>query len=268
MSDLSNLQTFFRDISFNDDPKRRNKNTYLVQLDPFHIQPNNYAVKPLQQYKGILTWNSKIYHQLKGMGANVAKLPYFPFLDNDGKITEFLSYEEKEGICIIEPTQHISAHPFDITNKKLDMFMSLKHIKKHAYGSMAFAGNFYVGNVLSNSDKLQTINDHRFCVCFDDIYHPIWSWDYITNKIIDCFKSKTIPIYYGCYNIDEIIPSNLFIDFRDFSNVADLNEYLLEFNEDMYTRITENAYQWVQSSKLGDVNKFAEILQKYTQDKK
>ncbi len=39
---------------------------------------------------------------------------------------------------------------------------------------------------------------------------------YITEKIWDSFKARSIPIYWGASNIEEYIPINTFIDFRKF----------------------------------------------------
>lgn len=260
MTDLETLQTYFTNVSFNDDPKRRNKDTYLVHIDPFHKCPNNYAVKALKEYRGIFTWNSKIYEQLKTMGANVAKLPYYPFLDVRGNLDEFIEYEDKLGLCMVEQNATPTTHPFDISETQINLFMSLKRMTTHTYGDIAICGNHYQGNPISNYDKLQIINEYKFCLCFDEIYHPIWSWDYVTNKIFDCFRAKTMPIYYGCYNIESIVPKQYFIDYRDFDSFQELNEYITEFDINIYINMVEEAYEWVKATHIGNVNKFAITL--------
>lgn len=267
MSDLDNLKTFFENVTFNDDPKRRNKDTYIVQLDPFHKCSNNYSVKILPQYKGILTWNSKIYTQLKHMGANVGKLPFYPFLDASASFDEFIDYDDKKGLCLVESNYTANTHPFDITEKQINLIMALKGMTTHTYGDVPICGNHYQGNPISNYDRLQIINEYKFCLCFDEIYHPIWSWDYVTNKIFDCFRAKTLPIYYGCYNIDEIIPSNFYIDYRDFDSFAELNEYIAEYDINIYIDIVEKAYEWVNTINVGNVNLFAMSIEKLIKGK-
>ena len=39
---------------------------------------------------------------------------------------------------------------------------------------------------------------------------------YMTEKIWDSFKAKTVPVYWGASNIEEYVPKNCFIDYRDF----------------------------------------------------
>lgn len=57
------------------------------------------------------------------------------------------------------------------------------------------------------------------------------TYNYFTEKIIDCFISKTIPIYYGCINLSD------WFDVRgvlQFSSLSELKEILENLNSDMY----------------------------------
>lgn len=76
---------------------------------------------------------------------------------------------------------------------------------------------------------------------------------YITEKIWDSFKAKTIPVYWGASNIEEYVPKNCFIDYRDFLDLEKLNSFLSTLTEEQYyTYIhnieafleTENAKKW------------------------
>jgi len=55
--------------------------------------------------------------------------------------------------------------------------------------------------------------------------------NYFTEKIIDCFASKTIPIYYGCPNLSSFFNMDGVITFSD---VKDLNTIFDTINEDYY----------------------------------
>ena len=52
--------------------------------------------------------------------------------------------------------------------------------------------------------------DHMFHIAVENSSLP----NYITEKIIDCFASKSIPIYYGCENIGEYFDSDGILQFR------------------------------------------------------
>lgn len=84
-------------------------------------------------------------------------------------------------------------------------------------------------------DKIRTIGDYRFNICFENMKDTPW---YITEKIWDSFKAKTIPIYRWASNITDYIPEHCFIDYR---NYIWKNDELFEFIEKM-SKDTYNDY--------------------------
>jgi hypothetical protein len=66
---------------------------------------------------------------------------------------------------------------------------------------------------------------------------------YFTEKLIDCFRTKTIPIYWGCPSIGNFFDINGMIT---FNTVAELNTILSKItNEYYYSKIEsiENNYK-------------------------
>jgi hypothetical protein len=55
--------------------------------------------------------------------------------------------------------------------------------------------------------KLQVLKAHRFSLCFENTEMP----GYITEKMIDCFVSGTIPVYRGAPDVSDYIPAGSFI---------------------------------------------------------
>ena len=76
-------------------------------------------------------------------------------------------------------------------------------------------------------DKELVLKDYKFAICFENTAMT----GYITEKIIDCFICGVIPIYLGAPNITEVIPKKAFIDFRDFTTLEELNEYIKNIND-------------------------------------
>ena len=66
--------------------------------------------------------------------------------------------------------------------------------------------------------------------------------NYFSEKIIDCFMTKTIPIYWGCPNITDIFDENGIIVFNDINHLNDILNDLKE--SDYYEKIkyVENNY--------------------------
>lgn len=67
--------------------------------------------------------------------------------------------------------------------------------------------------------KLQVLQQHRFSLCFENTKMP----GYITEKMIDCFVSATVPVYFGAPDVAEYIPSGAFIsaDSGNYEQVAE-----------------------------------------------
>jgi len=60
---------------------------------------------------------------------------------------------------------------------------------------------------------------------------------YFTDKLLDCFLSKTVPIYWGCSNIDEYFDPNGIITFE---NENELLRILDDLNENDYVARKES----------------------------
>ena len=76
----------------------------------------------------------------------------------------------------------------------------------------------------------------------------------MTERMFNCFKAKTIPIYIGCYNIEEHVPKDLFIDFREFKdNPHKLAEHLKSFDKSKWEDMTERAFEWNKANRIGNV---------------
>jgi len=93
-------------------------------------------------------------------------------------------------------------------------------------------------------DKQETMSQYKFSVCFENTN---LIRDYISEKIFDSFLSQTVPIYWGAPNIDEIIPKNCFIDFRDFNNYEELYAYIKNMTNKDYMQYIENINTFLES---------------------
>lgn len=67
-----------------------------------------------------------------------------------------------------------------------------------------------------------------FHICIENTFHE----NYFTEKIIDCFLFRTMPIYYGCPNIGEYFDKNGIITFQTVDELIDICNSL---TTDMYT---------------------------------
>jgi hypothetical protein len=70
--------------------------------------------------------------------------------------------------------------------------------------------------------KWQTLSEYDFVLCFENTALPGW----LTEKLFDNLRVGTIPIYWGATDIASLVPSNCYIDMREFAGYGELLKYL------------------------------------------
>lgn len=85
--------------------------------------------------------------------------------------------------------------------------------------------NFFGNKVLG--EKKEPLFNSQFHICIENSKQK----NYFTEKIVDCFQTKTIPIYWGCPNIGDFFDIKGIIIVNNFS---ELIEACNRINEDTY----------------------------------
>jgi hypothetical protein len=101
----------------------------------------------------------------------------------------------------------------------------------------------YAGEV---EDKESIYRQTKFAYCYENVANLP---DYISEKIFDSFFGGCVPIYWGSNTITKHIPSDCFIDRKNFKNMAELHRYLLSINEAKYTQYQNNIQEFLASPK-------------------
>jgi hypothetical protein len=112
------------------------------------------------------------------------------------------------------------------------------------YGGVEnFANNKILG------DKKEPLFDSKFHICIENSKQK----NYFTEKIVDCFVTKTIPIYWDCPNIGDFFDLNGIIT---VNSVEEIISVCNNINEDMYGKMLNNIEKNFTNSK-----KFINIVQ-------
>lgn len=86
------------------------------------------------------------------------------------------------------------------------------------------------------AEKKDGLVDYMFSLCIENSNEK----NYITEKFFDCILTNTIPIYYGCSNIKELIPENCYIlleNILDYDKILDTLENVLLNYEILYKKM-------------------------------
>ncbi len=75
--------------------------------------------------------------------------------------------------------------------------------------------------------KHEVLSQYDFCLCFENMQMK----GYVTEKIFDCLYAGTVPIYLGADDIGDLLPSEVFIDFRRFKTISELKKHLVSLSQ-------------------------------------
>jgi hypothetical protein len=256
---------------------RDKKDVTLVVTEPYNMRPKFYDLNELKKYKGMITWNEKFYNKYK----NIIKMKLYqggqPLYQVHKLYNPVKILDKINGICAIGKSCKRDIVG-DITHMRLEVMKGIEQTNKlitHYYGWNNWGDHNYMGSIgdlkirgihivgdgyHSSLAKIMKLSEYKFNLCFENCYHEFWSWGYITEKIMCCFEARTIPIYFGCFNIEQIIPNDIFIDFRNFEDSYDLVRYLNSISEPDYNKMVDRAYEFKLKTKINDIDELIKIL--------
>jgi hypothetical protein len=78
--------------------------------------------------------------------------------------------------------------------------------------------------------KIEGLRDYRFSICVENTKQDY----YFSEKIMDCFLSGTIPIYWGCPSIEKFFNINGILC---FNNIEQLSDIVNNCDEKLYEKL-------------------------------
>jgi FkbM family methyltransferase len=177
---------------------------YELSLNPYNflfiLEPNEYfglhdfAIKYQDRFSAIFTWSKKILD-------NCENAHWFPFGVSwlDDEFIKQMETKEKtfEVSYLCGNKRKLEGH--DIRHRLYNRESEIKIPKKWFYTlpDYSYEEQKILGDL---SQKKVVWEDSMFSICIENTSH----YGYHTEKIIDAFLSKTIPIYWGCKDIDSM----------------------------------------------------------------
>jgi hypothetical protein len=244
-----------------------NHGKYLYATEGFITIPQNYDLNFIKQnFKGLITPNSKFKNLFKNqIEIHVVNGPGYYNNFWIPEKNDFVPFNKKiNGICALNNIYH-THQPGDIVHLRPKIFNSINIEKfiKHSYGKGQWGGIHHRGvpsRTPSSPENLKVISNYKFCLCLEPMYHELWSYDWLTERIFDCFKMKTVPIYLGCYNVEDKVPQELYVDLRKFKGINEAINSIKEISEKDYYRMTELGFEFYNQNKIGNILEIEKTL--------
>lgn len=212
---------------------------------------HDYAIQNQNAFSLILTWSDKVHQNTRNSllfvhGETNLDKPYIKtFKTNPERNFEvtFLSgvlskiYGHKLRRRVLTKDNDIK-----IPHLWLEVLDDFDHDRGQRPGYFEEKMTQY-GNPIEGEGKKQLWDRHSmFHVAIENSYYL----NYYTDKILDCFATKTLPIYWGCPNIGEFYNKDGIITFQNEDELVDILNNLTK--EDYYSRLDaiEENYRLVQ----------------------
>lgn len=78
------------------------------------------------------------------------------------------------------------------------------------------------------ADKHAFESRHKFSICFENGAHS----GYTTEKLVQAFEARTVPIYWGDPRVGEVFNKRAFIDASDFDSLDQVAQLVKELDND------------------------------------
>lgn len=112
-----------------------------------------------------------------------------------------------------------------VDRKREDIFQMLSQYKKVNSGGK-FLNN--IGEPEGVPDKLAFQKQHKFAIAFENTSHA----GYTTEKIVQAFAAKTVPIYWGDSLIENVFNPEAFINCHKYDSFADVVREVARIDQD------------------------------------
>ena len=91
------------------------------------------------------------------------------------------------------------------------------------------SGGRYLNNIGGPvGDKLDFERQHKFSICFENCSHA----GYTTEKLVEAFAARTVPIYWGDPEVTKVFNSKAFINVMDYPMIEDAIEHIKQIDAD------------------------------------
>ena len=211
-------------------------NNYIVD-SPLNIivlqEPDEYfglhtwTIQNQDQFQLILSWNDKVLN-------NCTQAMYNPFGHTWLKPDQYTKPREKKFEIAHLAGKLQMSYGHSLRHEILARENEIKTPKRffHTYGSRDIIEQARIG-------KEEVFANSMFNIAIENFSHR----GYFTEKLLDCFLFKSIPIYWGCSNIEDYFNSQGIIKFENVDDFIQITKELEESHYKILDVVLEDNYQ-------------------------
>lgn len=218
----------------------------LILGEPAVVLPANWNPAFHEPFSRILTWNDDYVD-----GIRYQKL-HWPLPTAHPEVPD-VPFRDRKLLVNISGNKH-SSHPKELYSARRDTirFFERSHPDQFdlygvGWGSSGDPGARYPSYRGTIEHKWDVYPNYKFGLCYENMCdEPGW----ITEKIFDCIRAGSVPIYRGAPNISDYVDSEAFVDRARFESEAELSSYLSGISEAEFRNFRMAGQDYLQSRKF------------------
>lgn len=168
--------------------------------------------------------------------------------------TSYKNFENRKKLCLI-----VSSVGFPNNSRWTNHNYQKRHQFVHRLLESDLEFDFY-GNGWNISDdrykgstpnKHETLRNYEYSIAIENVCEN----NYVSEKFFDCILNNTVPLYYGCPNIDSFYDTNSFhnIDIEDKSVVEEIRKLILQSSKSMSKNVLASKDMYFKNSNIFDL---------------
>lgn len=207
-------------------------------VDVTHEKNNLLQLKKYFDY--IVTWNDDLIDKETFIKFNYI-VDFFNYMNH-------VPFENKKLLTNISGNKK-SNHKDELYSKRLDVINYFETLEQEDF---EFWGSGWDKKIYKNyrgtaSSKIDVYKNFKYAICFENQRKLN---GYITEKILDCFVCGIVPIYWGAENIEQYVPKECYIDYRDYENIEALISFLKNISKEQYYDYINNIKCFLNSERI------------------
>lgn len=216
---FNNLNPPFSKAKLKQIPKEK---LVLISWEPPSVFDHQYTQEVLDLFGIVLTWHDEMID-----GKKFIKFHYPALRPLDENLPLF---EERKLLCMINSNLKFNDFEKELYSMRR---AAVSFFEEKPQGTFDLYGKGWEGFKNAKGrvpDKQEALKGYKFNFCFENAAVP----GYVTEKIFDSFAAGAIPIYLGAPNIEDYIPKECFIDYRQFSDFEEMLSFLQKMTKKEY----------------------------------
>lgn len=214
----------------------------VILWEPQVILPWNYSPLAHRHFARIFTWSKRLLEEGH---------PYYEIVWPQPPVTTTpldVSYSRRKLLCNFSGNKS-SADRRELYSARIDVirYMEanfLSDFDHYGPGWNAAAHPSWKGVV---HDKIAICRNYRFGLCYENMRDEP---GYVTEKIFDCLRAGTVPVYWGAPDIEDYVDHDAFVHRRDFKDIHDMVKFLSNMDENTWRSYRRAGLKYLQSEKF------------------